>query len=122
MIAFLFDEDVHPLAAEIARGLGLDAVSVHELGRTGLSDREQLSFAASESRVLVTRNRDDFIRLTIEYYQASEAHFGVLIVPYSIPNQRPERIAHALRLWYEKWSSSEEPGAYFIDFLTAADT
>ena len=42
---FLLDEDLPPLAAEVARGLGLDAVSVHELGRRGNMDRDQLRFA-----------------------------------------------------------------------------
>jgi hypothetical protein len=61
---FLLDEDLPPKVAVIARSLGLDVVSVHEIGRTGLSDEAQLRFAASETRILVTRNRDDFIALT----------------------------------------------------------
>ena len=43
---FLFDEDLPPRIAEVDRGLGLEAESVHALGRTGLSDPEQLRYAA----------------------------------------------------------------------------
>jgi hypothetical protein len=44
----LVDEDLPPKVAEVARGLGLNAVSVHEIGRRGLSDVAQLHFAMAE--------------------------------------------------------------------------
>lgn len=110
---FLLDEDLSPKVAEVARNLGLDVVSVHEVGRRGLSDREQLQFAASEERIFVTRNRNDFIRLTAEAFQEGKPHEGMLIVPRSLPNDRPEHIAHALKRWRER----HEPSPYLIDFL-----
>lgn len=111
---FLLDEDLSPVAAETARGLGLDAVSVHELGRRGYTDREQLAFAAAEGRIFLTRNRDDFIVLTVEAFHTGEPHAGVLIVPRSLPNHHPERIAHALRRWCD---DHPDPGSHFLDFL-----
>lgn len=115
---FLFDEDLPPRAAEIARGLGLDAVSVHELGRLGIPDDEQLRFATRSERIFVTRNRDDFRALTVEFSRAGEAHSGVLIVGRRLPNNRPEHIAHALEHW--EGSRAEHTGSfgpYVIDFL-----
>jgi predicted nuclease of predicted toxin-antitoxin system len=117
MAAFLLDEDVNPSAAEIARQLGLDVKSVHEVGRRGLKDAERLAFAAEERRILVTRNRDDFVRLTIARFQTAEPHCGVLIVPHSIPNKHPDRIAHSLKKWSDAWSATEPP-SYLIDFLS----
>lgn len=115
---FLLDEDLPPLAAETARGLGLDVVSVHELGRIGLSDPAQLRFAAAEGRVMVTRNRDDFIRLTAEFFRTGESHPGLLIVSRAIPSSKPERIAHALRSWSEAREDNPQSfGEYSIDFL-----
>lgn len=111
---FLFDEDLSPVVAETARGLGLDAVSVHECDRRGLSDEDQLELATHEQRIFVTRNRDDFILLTLEAFRAGTLHAGVLIVPRSLPNHLPERIAHALRRWRDE---HPEPGSCFIDFL-----
>jgi len=116
-VRFLLDEDVHPLAAEVARGLGLDAVSVHELDRRGLPDDEQLRRATRAASVFVTRNRDDFIRLTVEWFRTGEAHPGVVIVPHSLPNDQPERIAHALAAWAAA-RSGVETLAYVIDFLS----
>lgn len=111
---FLLDEDLHPAVAEVGRGLGLDVVSVHEVDRRGFTDEEQLRFATAAHRVLPTRNRNDFIRLIVTFFQTGELHAGILIVPHSLPNHRPERIAHALRRWAE---ANPEPGAHFLDFL-----
>jgi hypothetical protein len=111
---FLLDEDLNPAAADIGRGLGLDVLSVHEIDRRGVGDEAQLRFSASQHRIFVTRNRDDFIRLTLAFFQTGEPHTGLLIVPRSLPNHRPERIAHALKRWLER---PGDPGSYFIDFL-----
>lgn len=112
------DEDLPPRAAEIARNLGLDVVSVHEIDRRGFSDGEQLRFAAREGRVFVSRNRDDFLALTIEFYRAGEPHPGVLIVPGALPNNRPERIAHAVKRWEGiRRDHPESFGPYLVDFL-----
>ncbi len=119
MVSFLLDEDVNPTVAEIARAHALDVVSVHEIGRRNLDDWEQLAYAASEKRTLVTRNRDDFIKLTVSAYQTSRPHFGVLIVPCSIPNKYPERIARSLKAWSDKWGGASEARSYFIDFLSS---
>lgn len=119
MFSFLLDEDVNPRASEIGRGLGLDVVSVHEVGRRGLNDWEQMAYAASEKRTLVTRNRDDFVKLTVAAYQSGKPHHGVLIVPYSIPYKHPDRIAHALRAWCDRRSGQSEMHSYFIDFLSS---
>lgn len=118
---FILDEDLHPRAAEIARGLGFDTKSVHELDRRGLDDREQLRLAAGDGCIFVARNRDDFINLTVEFYQAGEPHGGVLIVPRGLPNNRPEWIAHAMKRWsYTYQGSTEIFGPYHVDFLAAS--
>jgi predicted nuclease of predicted toxin-antitoxin system len=115
-IRFLLDEDLPPAVAVMTRSLGLDVVSVHEIGRTGLPDEDQLRFAASESRILVTRNRDDFIALTLRAYATNAPHHGVLIVPRSAPNTHPERIARAVAAWAGRYSVAH-PGSGFVDFL-----
>jgi uncharacterized protein with PIN domain len=113
---FLLDEDLNPAIAEIARGLGLDVLSVHEIDRRGYLEEEQLRFSAAQQRIFLTRNRDDFLRLTVAFFQTGEAHAGLLIVPYSLPNHRSERIAHALKRWQEH---AGDPGTHFVDFLGA---
>lgn len=112
---FLLDEDVNPTVAVIAQGLGLDVVSVHEIVRRGYDDESQLRYSASQNRVFITRNRNDFLRLSVAFFQTGELHAGLLIVPYSLPNHRPERIAHALKRWLER---DGEPGPHFVDYLS----
>lgn len=113
---FYLDEDVIPLAARLLRDRGLDAVSVHEVGAIGLSDESQLLRATAQGRCLVTRNRDDFIRLTVEAFASGRPHHGVIIVPFSFPNTRPGYLADALaRL------AAENPGglpSYTVTFLS----
>jgi predicted nuclease of predicted toxin-antitoxin system len=116
---FLVDEDLSPKIAQTGRGLGLDIVSVHEVGRCGRDDEDQLRWAAGEGRILVTGNRDDFIEWTVVFFQRSEPHAGVLIVSPALSIRGPERIAHAILRWAR---SAERFGSaplspYFIDFL-----
>ena len=115
-LRFLLDEDLPPRVAVIARTFGVDVVSVHEIGRIGLSDEDQLAFAAAESRVLVTRNRDDFIALTRRAYATNAPHHGVLLVPRSVPNTQPERIARAVAAWADRFADGH-PGSGFVDFV-----
>ena len=115
---FLLDEDLNPTTAEVARGLGLDVVSVHEIARLGLSDEEQLRFAATERRILVTRNRDDFLTLTTEFYRRGAPHRGVLIVTAGLPNNRPERLAHALARWTMERGDHLHTTTHYADFLS----
>ena len=115
---FLLDEDLNPTAAEVARGLGLDVVSVHEIERLGLSDEEQLRFAAAEGRIIVTRNRDDFLALTTEFYRRGAPHRGVLIVTAGLPNNRPERLAHAIARWKRERGDHFHTTTHYADFLS----
>jgi hypothetical protein len=118
-VRYLLDEDVHPGVAPMTRGWELDVLSVHECDRRGLSDEDQFRFAASEGRVLATRNRDDFIRLVRTAYAAGEPCAGVLVVPFSLPNRDAARIAHALRRWHEaRWRRGSAEDC-FVDFLSS---
>ena len=118
---FLLDEDLDPKVAVAGRGLGLDIVSVQEIGRRGLPDDEHLRWAARERRIMVTRNRDDFIEWTTAFFQKGEPHAGVLIVPTTLSIQRPERVAHAIRRWAHRafQQFGKAPlSPYFIDFVS----
>gem|GEM_PF-3352151 len=61
------------------------------------SDRGQLEFAAKNKRCLGTRNRDDFIKLSIKLFNDRRPHHGVLIIPYTVSGEQLARIANLLR-------------------------
>ena len=84
---YYLDEDISPKVAEILRKDLIDAVSTHDVNMTQTSDREQLEYAAAEGRAIVTRNREDFVRLTVQFFNELRPHCGVLIIPHTIPGE-----------------------------------
>lgn len=57
---FHLDADITPKLARLLRERGYDILSAHEVGNTELSDPEQMAFAASQGRALLTCNAQDF--------------------------------------------------------------
>ena len=112
---FYLDEDLSPKMAEILRGSGIDALSAHEAGMCEASDRKQFEFAAMGKRCLVTRNRDDFIRLTVQFFNDQRPHWGVLIIPYTLPGDQFSRIANLIKKFSSHHPKGLEP--YSIAFL-----
>ncbi len=113
---FYLDEDLSDEVAIRLRQKGLDCTCSHEEGRNHRSDREQLSWAASQGRAMVTRNRDDFVAETLKAFENLEPHAGVLVVPYTMPNNQFSRIANALEAYHH--AHLEGMQAYTIDFLS----
>ena len=63
------------------RKKGIDAVNTHECGRKEAKDSEQLAFAVSQQRGVVTFNVADFEALADEYFWQSRDHFGIIVSP-----------------------------------------
>ncbi|MBI2471204.1 MAG: DUF5615 family PIN-like protein [Planctomycetes bacterium] len=112
---YYLDEDLSPKIAEILRKHGMDAVSAHEIGMVQAEDKEHLKLAASEKRCLVTRNRNDFIRLTVQFFHEHRSHCGILIIPHTLPGDNFSLIARAI-MKYDSKHPHEVP-SYGIDFL-----
>jgi hypothetical protein len=112
---YYLDEDLSPTISQMLRKRGVDAISAHEIGMVQASDRKQLEHAVSQSRCIVTRNRDDFIRLTVQFFNEHRPHFGLLILPYSIPGDRFQVITRVIA----RHASNHPKGmaSYEIGFL-----
>jgi predicted nuclease of predicted toxin-antitoxin system len=78
-ITLLLDEDVRPILGEILRQRGYDAIHVLDAGRTGKSDAEQLAYAVSQRRTILTHNIRHFRLLNQRYHEEGTQHFGILL-------------------------------------------
>ena len=77
------DEDVHGALAAALRELGYDAVTAHECGRSNrrIEDEDQLAFAVSQGRMLVSHNIGDYHILDAAWRRQDRAHCGILVGP-----------------------------------------
>ena len=78
-IDLLLDEDVRPLLGEILRQRSYDAIHVLEINRGGMTDAEQLVFAVSQHRAILTHNIRDFVLLDKKYREENREHYGILL-------------------------------------------
>ncbi|AOX01954.1 hypothetical protein BJP34_23225 [Moorena producens PAL-8-15-08-1] len=79
-IRFHLDESVSNAISQGLRRRGIEVTTTSEVGLIGASDHEQLAFATSQQRVLVTHD-DDFVVL----HQTGITHSGIA---YCSPNRR----------------------------------
>ena len=109
------DEDISPKVSIILRKKGVDAVSAHETGMLETSDDEQLAFAVAQGRTMVTRNRDDFIILTVQFFNDLKPHCGLIIVPHTIPGPEFSKLATLLLKHSKAHPQGLEP--YTVEFI-----
>jgi hypothetical protein len=86
MVRFYFDQHIPATVAQGLRQRGVDVLTAQEADRCGLPDLEQLQFAATEVRVVVTFDTD-YLELAasglqhagIAWCPATKYHVGQLI-------------------------------------------
>lgn len=117
---FYLDEDVRHGAAAIGVALGLDIVAA-KAAQPSLpqDDPIHLQMATSDGRILVTYNRDDFIRATRDAFAKGLPQAGLLILTHKLPRDAA-RVAHSLGRWVEsrKARSCWPMQSFEIDFLS----
>ncbi|MCS6902826.1 MAG: DUF5615 family PIN-like protein [Candidatus Bipolaricaulota bacterium] len=73
------DENISPMLASVLRGRGYNAISAHEVGMRGKRDEEQLEYAVSQRRVLLTFNARHFAPLAEKYFKEGREHYGIVV-------------------------------------------
>ena len=93
---FLIDECLSPDLTQLAWDAEFDCVHVVRIGRKGAKDSQLVQYAINDSRVLVTNNKADFIRLV----GRKEVHPGLVclnIAPEHMNLENQKRLfQHAL--------------------------
>jgi hypothetical protein len=95
-IELYHDEDVSALIAELVRARGFSVLTTLQAGNLGKSDKDQLEFATSRQRALLTHNRIDFEELAKQYFEENKAHFGIIIAVRRLPNEMTQRLLEVL--------------------------
>jgi Domain of unknown function (DUF5615) len=94
-VAWLYtDEDMSALVTTLLRSQGFDVATVPEQATLGRTDREQLAFATSLGRCIVTHNRVDCERLHRQYLEEDGRHSGIVIVPQKNAYEVAQRIGN----------------------------
>lgn len=95
-IELYLDEDVDVFLAQLLRARGFRVMTTQEAKQIGSSDREQLRFAESQDRTLLTHNRVDFETLARRYYEEKKAHTGIIIATRRPPKELCRRVLRLL--------------------------
>ena len=78
-ILIYLDHNVDPLLAKDARKAGYDAVAAVEVGNAALEDVDQLAWATSRSRCILTHDYDDFPKLATDWFHQGRDHAGIIL-------------------------------------------
>jgi hypothetical protein len=73
------DEDVDVLVADLVRARGFQVTTTQEAGQVSNGDAEQLAYAVSQQKTLLTHNRVHFETLAQQYSAAGHMHYGIII-------------------------------------------
>lgn len=108
---FLFDEHVSAPACRALRQRGVDAVHVVEVGLKQADDADVLGWAATNGRIVVTRNHRDFVPLVEEYVTAERSFPGILFLPGSVAPGDVGAHVRAVERWIEAQTAADPESA-----------
>jgi predicted nuclease of predicted toxin-antitoxin system len=92
----LFDEDVDVLVAPLIRARGFVAATTQEARQLRNSDTEQLAYAVSQHKTLLTHNRADFEALAQTYVATGQPHDGIMLAVRRPPREIARRLLRIL--------------------------
>jgi hypothetical protein len=78
-ISLYLDEHVQIGLAEALRTRGVDVLTTQAAGKIGVSDLEQLNFAAASSRTLFSYNIRHFAKIHYDWMKLKRPHGGIIL-------------------------------------------
>ncbi|MCH8289759.1 DUF5615 family PIN-like protein [Candidatus Poribacteria bacterium] len=95
-IELYLDEDVDVLVAHLLRARGFVATTTRDEGQLQKSDAEQLTYAVSQQKAIMTHNRVDFEVLAQTYFARKQVHYGIIIATRHPPYELVRRLLRIL--------------------------
>ena len=95
-IELYLDEDVDVLIAQLLHARGFIVVTTQEAGSSLAAMHEQLAYAVSQHKTLLTHNRVDFETLAQTYVAAGQSHDGIIIAVRHPPRELARRLLRIL--------------------------
>lgn len=80
-VSLYLDEMIPAVLAVILRQYGYDVLTAKEADMLAKSDEEQLAFAASNRKAIITFNIKDFVLLHQSWLSEGKRHFGIIVSP-----------------------------------------
>lgn len=114
------DEHIQPLLAHILTSRGIDCLTTQAAGNLSHSDEEQLAFATSQERVIVTCDRKDFLSLAQQWAAENHTHAGIILskpcslseflrqLLHLIARHRTDNLANQV-LWLQNYKNPDLP-------------
>ncbi len=80
-IRLYLDEMIPVVLAAVLCQYGYDVLTAKEANMCGKSDEDQLAFAVSNRRAIITFNIKDFVLLHQSWLSEGKEHFGIIVSP-----------------------------------------
>lgn len=80
-VSLYLDEMIPAVLAVVLRQYGYDVLTAKEADMLAKSDEEQLAFAASNRKAIITFNIKDFVLLHQSWLSEGKRHFGIIVSP-----------------------------------------
>lgn len=90
------NEHLSPRLAEQLRAYGFDVTSTLELNMVEADDDEQLAYAASTQRAIVTFNHKDFAVRHLQCLAEGKEHWGIVLSTEEAPDVLRRRLLRLL--------------------------
>lgn len=74
------------------RAYGFVAITARDVGQLHKTDEQQLEYAVSHRKALLTHNRADFEALALSYFAAGKMHYGIIIAVRRPPGDIIKRL------------------------------
>jgi hypothetical protein len=88
-LRLLLDEMYPPALARALAAVGIDAVTIIELGMAGTPDADVFAYAVAENLAVLTENVADFVAIAAQHSTTGARHPGLLIALSNRFSRRP---------------------------------